>query len=217
MCQPAARLRPAHRPRSLPDPVAAVLGRSRAPSMARPPARRRCFAAGTSPSGRTAPESGSVGPSAPSPHQCASTRANIGSARHSATTLVLRRLQSALGDSAIEMAVVGFAQCAALGAPHVDLADRWGPGRLVEQPSRSLRSTSIASRPREGVRVLLPPRRSRWVGQRRSLWLDEAHANRALAVPQHANGEFASWTTTASSRCSPAPCARSRPRLSAGR
>src|SRR4051794_276723 len=50
--------------------------------------------------------------------------------------------------------------------------------------------------------------------QRRSSWLDQASARRALAAPPRGTSD-ASATPTTSSRCSPAPSARSRPPPSA--
>ena len=54
--------------------------------------------------------------------------------------------------------------------------------------------------------------------RRRSLWLDEASASQALAAPLRApSGAAATSTTRASSRCSPAPCVRSRAAVQRGR
>ena len=66
----------------------------------------------------------------------------------------------------------------------------------------------------------LPQRQGQRAGafDRRSSWLDEASASPAPPVPPRAaSGAPATSTTRASSRCSPAPCARSRQRAERGR
>ena len=103
------------------------------------------------------------------------------------------------------------------GPARRSLADPWDRvASRSSQPGRSARRTNVSvTGPRAGASH--PPRRAWQAQRRRSSWLDEASANRALGVRRRASGAPATSTTRASSRCSPAPCARSRPPSSAAR
>ena len=78
-------------------------------------------------------------------------------------------------------------------------------------------STLVAGPSRTGNGAAVLPWPSGQALRRRSHCLDEASASPARPVPRRASSAAVTSTTRASSRCSPAPCARSRPPCSAGR
>ena len=100
-------------------------------------------------------------------------------------------------------------------ARSVDLSQVRGPRRGTASP-RPVPYDARSHRPWVRADVVRCARACR-ILRRRSLWLDEASASRRLAVRRSATSAACPRrsTTRASSRCSPARCARSRPRSSA--